>query len=135
MPNGPGGSEHLSWKSRHPRLTDFLAYISISLVVVAVLVVAALEGASWLTISRWICLAVPTLILTCTFLNESRRCWDRSAFWWLTISLLSAHVLVLRAIVWRVQSGSTGGAFALIFFFTYWLELAAFRTIRDRLFR
>lgn len=102
--------------SRSHRLRDFAVYMSISLLVVASLVAAALNGISTLRIMNTYGFLLFTAAVFAQFILLNKILWQRTSFWLLCLSSFMIHVALC---VWLLRtkgeiSGKQWLAFSLV---------------------
>lgn len=111
------------WRARHKRLVDLLAYITISVIVAACLLIGILAGVSWNILGKSFLLLLLTAIVFTYFIQRSRRFWDRRAFWWLVSALFTLHCVAWISAL-RITAIPTGAfRFRLIAIAVIFLEV------------
>jgi predicted membrane channel-forming protein YqfA (hemolysin III family) len=128
---GEHASHHpVHWRTRHKRLVDFLAYVAISLIVVASIVIAALEGASWTVIAKTFLFMWVTAPVFTYFISENRTLWRQGSFWWLTTVLFLLHCGVWLYILRKTNGPPGGRYFLLASLVALFVERVLFRRVR-----
>jgi hypothetical protein len=77
----------------HSRISDFIAYICISLAVVATIVVSALKGVSESQFMKWYSMALLTIAVFGQFIYVSKYFWKKKPFWILYGASFIAHMI------------------------------------------
>ncbi len=87
------------------RLRDFIWYVTISVVIVLAVVVAAICGLPEAEIMKWFGFVVFTLFLFGQFILSSREQWKRRAFWVITTTCFFIHTFAITSALlagWQV---------------------------------
>jgi hypothetical protein len=96
-------AQHHPPSRRESRAQDFIWYVAISLAMMLFAVVLGISHVSLEAAGRVLSLVLFTGILYGAFIAFNRALFRISAFWLLTITLLSAHVVVFVIINTRVE--------------------------------
>jgi hypothetical protein len=94
--------------SRPKRLKDFSIYILVSVICVASIIAAAVEGVPEQKFMPWFGFALFTSFLFGQFILKSRRVWEKKSFWLVTGLFLLMHVVTFTKLLHAGREVSGG---------------------------